>query len=209
MKQVILKRLLFFVFLMSIPILLLSQSSKGLKLVPQSYPTIQAGINAAGIGDTVLVSPGVYNETINFNGKPIMVASQYLYSGDSTHIIQTIIDGNNSGPVVTFNAMETENSLLVGFTLRDGQSTYGGGIYCGNADPVLSNLIIKNCSADYGGGIYLYESNAYIWRVALTGNQATYYGGAISCDSYAYPGIYTTRIVNNAAQYGGGIHCYL
>ncbi len=209
MKRVILKSLFFFIFLISIPILLLSQSSKGLILVPQSYPTIQAGINAAGIGDTVLVSSGVYNENINFNGKPIMVASQYLYSGDSIHIIQTIIDGNNSGPVVTFNAMETENSLLVGFTLRDGQSTYGGGIYCANADPVLSNLIIKNCSADYGGGIYLYESNAYIWRVALTGNQATYYGGAISCDSYAYPGIYTTRIINNVAQYGGGIHCYL
>lgn len=183
--------------------------SEGQLLVPQNYASIQAGINAAGIGDTVVVSPGIYYENINFNGKPIMVASQYLFSGDSTQIIQTIIDGNNNGPVVTFNSMESENSLLVGFTLRDGESTYGGGVYCVNADPVLSNLIIKNCDADYGGGIYLYESNAYIWRVALTGNQATYYGGAISCDTYAYPAIYTTRIINNAAQYGGGIHCYL
>ncbi|MCF8365579.1 MAG: PKD domain-containing protein [Bacteroidales bacterium] len=183
--------------------------SRGQLLVPQTFATIQAGINAAGIGDTVVVSPGFYNENINFNGKPIMVASQYLFSGDSSQIIQTIIDGNNIGPVVTFNSMESENSLLVGFTLRDGQSTFGGGVYCANADPVLSNLIIKNCNADYGAGIYLYESNAYIWRVALTGNQATYYGGAISCDTYAYPAIYSTRIIDNAAQYGGGIHCYL
>jgi PKD repeat protein len=183
--------------------------SKGQLLVPQNYPTIQAGINAAGIGDTVLVSQGIYNENINYNGKPVMVASQYLLSGDSAHIIQTIIDGNNLGPVVTFNTMETENSLLVGFTLRDGNAVFGGGIYCENADPVLSNLIIKNCNADYGGGIYLYESMAYIWRVALTGNHATYYGGAVSCDTYSYPALYNMRILNNSAQYGGGVHCYL
>lgn len=196
-------------FLLMISVTVSFGQNKGQLLVPQNYATIQAGINAAGIGDTVVVSPGIYSENINFNGKPIMVASQYLFSGDSSHIIQTIIDGNNNGPVVTFSTMETENSLLVGFTIRDGESTYGGGVYCANANPVLSNLIIKNCDADYGGGIYLYESNAYIWRVALTGNQATYYGGAISCDTYAYPGIYTTRILNNVAKYGGGIHCYL
>jgi predicted outer membrane repeat protein len=138
-----------------------------------------------------------------------MVSSQYLFSIDSTHIIQTIIDGNNSGSVVTFNSMENANTWLVGFTLRNGQSTYGGGVLCVNADPGLSNLIIKNCTADYGAGVYLYESNAYLWRLALTGNQATYYGGAISCDTYSYPAIYNTRIINNAALYGGGVHCYL
>src|SRR5258708_28288076 len=43
--------------------------------VPADQPTIQAGINVAKNGDTVLVSPGTYYENINFLGKRITVKS--------------------------------------------------------------------------------------------------------------------------------------
>jgi hypothetical protein len=38
-----------------------------------SYTTIQEAINAAGPGDEVVVSDGIYNENINFIGKAITV----------------------------------------------------------------------------------------------------------------------------------------
>ena len=55
--------------------------------VPGDYTTIQQGIEAANPGDTVLVNDGIYYEQINFLGKkPLMVASQFLMDGDTSHI---------------------------------------------------------------------------------------------------------------------------
>ena len=62
-------------------------------LVPSSYSTIQAAVNASVDGDTVLVSPGTYNETVSLNGKSIVLASLYLTTGDASYINSTIIDG--------------------------------------------------------------------------------------------------------------------
>ncbi len=51
-------------------------------LVPGGYATIQGAINAAVNSDTVLVAPGLYYENITFLGKQIVVASQYLTTGN-------------------------------------------------------------------------------------------------------------------------------
>jgi hypothetical protein len=55
--------------------------------VPADQPTIQAGIDAAIPGDTVLVAPGTYVERISFLGKAITVQSETGPAG-------TVIDGN-------------------------------------------------------------------------------------------------------------------
>jgi hypothetical protein len=86
--------------------------------VPADQSTIQAGINAATNGDTVLVSAGTYYEQINFNGKAIVVRSQ---SGSKV----TIIDGLGlPGPVVIFGTGETTSSVLQGFTIQNGSSNF-------------------------------------------------------------------------------------
>ena len=62
--------------------------------VPAKFPSIQAAIDSAVPGDTVLVAPGRYYENIRFKGKGIVIASQFLRSRDATDIERTIIDGS-------------------------------------------------------------------------------------------------------------------
>ena len=62
--------------------------------VPEDQPTIQAGINAATNGDTVLVQPGTYVENLYYSVRNIVLGSLFLTTQDTSYISQTVIDGN-------------------------------------------------------------------------------------------------------------------
>src|SRR5947207_6502047 len=112
--------------------------------VPAGQPTIQAAINAASNGDTVLVAPGTYYESIYFLGKAITVTSS---GGPSV----TTINGGMVDRVVAFTDSEGRNSVLSGFTITNGT---GGGIYMYYASPTISgNVITGNLNCGGGGGI--------------------------------------------------------
>lgn len=134
--------------------------------VPANQPTIQAGIDAAIDGDTVLVAEGHYYERISYLGKAITVASEFLLDSDTTHIANTIIDGDTAvipivggiDNVVRFVTGEDTTSVLTGLTIQNGTNTVGGAVSTnyGSASPKVTNCIIKNNSgglALYGGGI--------------------------------------------------------
>jgi len=147
--------------------------------VPAGQPNIQAGINAAINGDTVLVQPGTYYENINFNGKNITVASMFLMTKDTSYISQTIINGNQNGSVVTFNHNESKNALLFGFTVTNGLANIGGGVYCLNANPTFKYLkIVKNKGTSSGGGFIVSNSNSVFENVIFSENISDGYGSA-------------------------------
>ena len=126
------------------------------------FATIQKGIDTASDGDTVLVATGTYIENINFNGKNIAVIGEDRET--------TIIDGYQNGPVVTFNQSYYSSTKLSGFTIKNGYNSDGGGIFIWeDANPTISDLIIKENTAQNGGGIYS-RGGGYLNNILIIDN---------------------------------------
>ncbi len=170
------------------------------------FKTIQHGIDVSSNTDIVLVQPGTYVENINYNGKRITLGSLFLTTQDTTYISSTIIDGDASGSVVIFESSENLLAILTGFTITNGGTTDGGGIFCDHASPTLKNLIIlDNTATDDGGGIFCDHASPTLKNLKVAGNSANSSGGGIYCAYYSSPSIESVEILNNSADWGGGI----
>ena len=188
--------------------------------VPDSVSTIQGGIDYANSGDTVLVMEGLYTENINFNGKDILVTSNYLFSSDTTSIDCTMISGGRITSVVIFDSNEDSISTLNGFTILNGRGhnadpdgdgesyPYGGGIYCENSSPKLSHLIITHntVSDGGGGGIFCYNSNPIIRNSTIKNNATNSVGGGLYCKESSNPILNNVEFEGNFASHGGGAY---
>ena len=143
--------------------------------VPDSYGTMQAGIDAASNGDTVLVADGVYqgegNCALDFNGKSIVVMSE---NGPGNCTI--VCDDQAQGFI--FNSGETSEAVLRGVTITCGSALYGGGIRITDASPTIERCIIWGNNAYQGGGIYVNNGDPHIVNCTVLQNTATN-GGAI------------------------------
>jgi len=185
--------------------------------VSGKYASIQNAINATWDGDTVIVSPGTYVENIDFKGNAI-----HVKSSDGAAV--TEIDGGmpidpESGSVVTFTKCERMDSVLEGFTLKNGRGTlanlntldswyYGGGICCISSSPSLRNNVVIGNFADYGGGLYCYHGDPVVDNNILSENSGVYEGGGV-CSFEASPTLVNNEISHNSVTNGpgGGISC--
>jgi len=184
--------------------------------VPSQYPTIQAGIDAAPEGDTVLVADGTYtgdgNRDLDFGGVNMVVMSE---NGPEVTIIDC--EGSEQDPHrgFDFHCVEDSNSVVKGFTIRNGYASgsglagMGGGIRCDTSSPTFEgNMIRENTAEDGGGGIGCRVSYAIIKGNTITKNASGWSGGGVDCaidDSK----ILGNLIIGNISARGGGIGCRL
>ncbi len=154
-------------------------SGNGLTL-PTAKKTLEAAIAISRIADqenVILVAAGTYagasNKNLSFGGCNIKLRS---LSGAAN----TIIDLENNGRFLYLHNGETPDSLLDGFTVRNGSAVDGGAVYAGSN----SGLKIKDC---------VFENN-----------EGTSYSGAVSVDA-GIAEITNCRFINNFSPRGGGL----
>jgi len=201
--------------------------------VPGDQPTIQAGLDSAVEGDTVLVAPGTYYENIIW---PAVNGIKLIGSGEEN----CIIDGGSQSNVILFNenlgvTIDT-TTIISGFTCQNGTAQgeteyrYGGGICCYECDPKFKNVIITgNYATLSGGGLFCDESNLILADVTICDNSALVHAGGLLCYSSdirltnvtidgnsaeseggAYfrssnPSLYNVRICDNSSLFVGGV----
>jgi len=185
-KRIMIKLIYFTILIFTIS---LSSIQGAIINVPEDFQTIRNAVGASEDGDTILLQPRRYRETISFNGKEITIASLFLTTGNFDYITSTIIDGDSTGRVVAFSNGEDESSILTGVTITNGASSYGGGIYISRASPLIKYVIIhSNVVTRRGGGIYCTgESSPQFDHVTVANNIASDGQGGIHAFNDAGP----------------------
>lgn len=101
------------------------------------YTRIRYAIQEAQDGDILIVSPGLYRETIRFTGKAITLRS--FDPNDSSITAATLVSSDSQ--VIVFDQEEGPDSVLAGITITGGQI----GIQCSAANPTITHCrILQN-----------------------------------------------------------------
>jgi predicted outer membrane repeat protein len=148
--------------------------------VPADAVTIQAGIDMAVSGDTVLVADGLYtgdgNRDIDFGGKSITLLSE-------------------GGPLTTtIDCRSTESSPHFAFTGVSGMGRI-----------VIDGFSIARTHAAQGSVLNLKSASPIMRNCVLTDNTATVSGGAIRCKDSS-PAFVNCTFFGNASPVGGTVY---
>lgn len=154
----------------------------------------------------------------------IIVISNGVYALTNTITLANtvIIRGLNGPAATTLQGQDTfrlftlsGGAQLQGLTIERGRAAgtgngaYGGGVYANNAR--ISNCVIRSCAATtYGGGVYFFNGGGLITHSRLEDNDAPY-GGGVHCRSVGVVSNCTftgNRAIGPAGTGGGGVYLY-
>jgi len=142
------------------------------------FDSLQEAIEAAAQDDLVLVKPGTYHESINLMGKNIGITGIDPNHAEISAL--PVIDGNDTGTIVTFSQGEDSTCQLSGFVLTRGRDETAGAIACLGSSPTIRHCLItgNRCDGPYGAIVYCQDSNSVFENITIHGNDAGDTGAA-------------------------------
>ncbi len=141
------------------------------------FDQIQEAIEVASEGTSVAVRSGHYRETINLLGKSLTLTGL-----DSQGAEMPVIDGNGTGPVVSFINGEDPNCTIIGFVITGGWSEDAGAIACDRSSPTIANCLIvgNRASAPDGAAVRCQHSGAVFLHCTIADNRGGPQGGGMA-----------------------------
>jgi len=165
------------------------------RLVPQEHKTIQKAIDVAEWGDTILVSPGTYKETLTLRTTVSLISTKGA--------AKTIIDAGRRGVALICEHVDS-TATIQGFTFKNGVGLNGGGLLLSSSFARVEDNVFTADSAQYGGGLCALWSNSVIKNNKFVNNKAQY-GGAIYA-MFISPTFDSNLLQENRAEIGGGFY---
>ncbi len=185
--------------------------------------TIQAAIDDAEDGETIIVFPHIYLENIEMEAN---ISLTGIDPNDVNIVETTVIDGGGEDSVVKIIDV---NTVIEGLTITNGLAdANGGGVYCEDSNLTISKCVITgNGTADgegandggYGGGIYCCSASVTLAGTLIMSNTTGRGGWSHSDgggDGGSGAGIYGAassliildcNITGNTTGSGGGTDC--
>jgi hypothetical protein len=183
-------------------------------------PTIQAGVDSAAVGDTVLVAPGVYHDCTHLNAHAhphcVILRGGIHVIGEADDPSDVVIDAEGVGRVIECTNL-AEPVCIRGITIARGRTNMtGGGLYAHQCHLFVDDCrFVRNESSDAsGGGIraaapYTLQISGCQFSSNAAPNAGLGQGGAVSVTASGDVAGLSYQIVDcvfqdNTAGYGGG-----
>ncbi len=149
--------------------------------VPGEYNTIADAFNSSQVGDTVLVYPGDYNESIIID-HDLSLFGTYVFTHDSSEIHETQLIALTNSRILDIVGPDIRVSIegiLFGNGYLADEQEFGGAIRANQSELLLKNCIFTSNYAECGGAIYTDSSSVTVNNCQFSQNMAGYSGGAM------------------------------
>lgn len=184
-------------------------------------PTLQAAIDSAIAGDTVLAAPGIYSWSNQGSGDEYAMlrferGKTGFWFRSEAGPESTVLDAQRQGRIFYIQGGDNNKVMIEGFTITKGQAVLfgdfcGGGLLAHLSSPVFRDCVFRDNTADRGGAVYYAGvSGPRFEGCVFAANRAGTIGGGIFLVNSSLVPVFENCVIrhNTAGVKGGGIFAY-